>query len=200
MGFGIDVGGKDVPVRLSDMQYLNQSNWVLSLPSFLYNFMKNSTDAQLLAKPQLRYGEGEKANLVIGEKRPIPVTSFNTATAQGGGIIPVTSFQYQDVGIKIEITPRVHHNKEVTLKLKIEVSNVNGSVPGSAGSAAQPIIGTRNIESVIRLKDGETNVLAGLISTRRRTPRPGFRVCPTSRSWAACSPTTTPRTTAPTSC
>jgi general secretion pathway protein D len=174
VGFGIDVGGKDVPVRLSDMQYLNQSNWVLSLPSFLYNFMKNSTDAQLLAKPQLRISEGEKANLVIGEKRPIPVTSFNTATAQGGGIIPVTSFQYQDVGIKIEITPRVHHNKEVTLKLKIEVSNVNGSVPGSAGSAAQPIIGTRNIESVIRLKDGETNVLAGLISTEEKNSETGI--------------------------
>jgi hypothetical protein len=78
--------------------------------------------------------------------------------------VPITSFQYQDVGIKIDIEPRVHHNKEVTLKLTIEVSNLNGVVNGSNGQT-QPIIGTRTITSTIRLKDGETNFLAGLIRT-----------------------------------
>jgi general secretion pathway protein D len=82
----------------------------------------------------------------------------------GGNIVPITSFQYQDVGIKIDIEPRVHHNKEVTLKLKVEVSNLAGSVAG-AGGQSQPIIGTRTIESTIRLQDGETNFLAGLIRT-----------------------------------
>jgi general secretion pathway protein D len=149
-------------VRLSDLPFINQSNWLLTLPSFVYNFVKQNTDAQLLAKPQLRITEGEKANLTIGDRRPIPLTTFNTQNAgNAGGIVPITSFQYQDVGIKIEIEPRVHHNQEVTLKLKIEVSNVNGSVSSPSGD--QPIIGTRTIDSVIRLKDGETNFLAGLI-------------------------------------
>ena len=132
-----------------------------TLPSITYSFIKNNTDAELLAKPQMRISEGQKAQLVIGDRVPIPTTTFNTGTTIGGNIVPVTSFQYQDVGIKIEVEPRVHHNKEVTLKLTIEVSNLNGFVQVQAGQN-QPIIGTRTIASSIRLKDGETNLLAGL--------------------------------------
>jgi general secretion pathway protein D len=132
-----------------------------TLPSVSYSFIKNNTDAELLAKPQLRISEGQKAQLVIGDRVPIPTTTFNTGQTIGGNIVPVTSFQYQDVGIKIEVEPRVHHNKEVTLKLTIEVSNLNGFVEVQAGQR-QPIIGTRSIASSIRLKDGETNFLAGL--------------------------------------
>jgi len=152
------------PIHLSDLRFLNQSNWAITIPSFIYNFMKQSTEAQLLAKPQLRITEGEKANLVIGDRVPIPLTTFNTSNTIGGNIVPITSFQYQDVGIRIEMEPRVHHNQEVTIKLKIEVSQLNGSVAGSGGQS-QPIIGTRTIDSTIRLKDGETNFLAGLIRT-----------------------------------
>ncbi|HEX4952247.1 MAG TPA: secretin N-terminal domain-containing protein [Thermoanaerobaculia bacterium] len=159
----IDTGGENVPLRLSDLQFLNQSNWTLTIPSFTYDFVKTSTDAQLLAKPQLRISEGEKASLTIGDRIPIPVTSFNTANTVGGNIVPITSFQYQDVGIKINLEPRVHHNKEVTLKVTVEVSNLSGQV--TTGGSSQPIIGTRSFESKIRLKDGETNFLAGLIRT-----------------------------------
>jgi general secretion pathway protein D len=126
--------------------------------------LKSSTDAQLLARPQLRISEGEKARLVIGDRVPIPVTTFNTANTVGGNIVPTTAFQYQDVGITIEIEPRVHHNKEVTLEVQVEVSNINGFIEGSGGQQ-QPRIGTRTINSTIRLKDGETNFLAGLIRT-----------------------------------
>ncbi|HEX9944008.1 MAG TPA: secretin N-terminal domain-containing protein [Thermoanaerobaculia bacterium] len=152
-------------VRLSDLEFINQSNWILTIPSFLYNFVKTNADAQLLAKPQLRITEGEKASLTIGDRVPIPLTTFNTQNVGGqGGIIPITSFQYQDVGIRIDLEPRVHHNQEVTLKVKVEVSNLTGQVQGAAGQS-QPIIGTRTIDSVIRLQDGETNFLAGLIRT-----------------------------------
>jgi general secretion pathway protein D len=164
-GTGTGTSTTPAGIRLSDLQFINQANWFLTLPNFVYNFVKTNTDAQLLAKPQLRISEGEKANLVIGDRVPIPLTTFNTQNAgTSGGIVPITSFQYQDVGIKIEIEPRVHHNQEVTLKLKIEVSNLNGNVAGSNGES-QPIIGTRMIDSVIRLQDGETNFLAGLIRT-----------------------------------
>jgi len=157
--------GDSNPLRISELPYLNQGDWILSLPNFIYNFVKSNTDAQLLAKPQLRITEGEKANLVIGDRIPIPLTTFNTQNVGGnGGIVPITSFQYQDVGIRIELEPRVHHNQEVTLHVKVEVSNLNGSVAASGGQS-QPIIGTRTFDSVIRLQDGETNFLAGLIRT-----------------------------------
>ena len=146
-------------VRVSDLEFLNQSNWVLTIPSFVYNFAKENFNAQLLAKPQLRITEGEKASLTIGDKVPIPLTTFNTSNTVGGSIVPITSFQYQDVGIKIDLEPRVHHNREVTLKVKVAVDQIN-SYRGD-----QPIIGTRTIESVIRLQDGETNFMAGLIRT-----------------------------------
>ncbi len=81
----------------------------------------------------------------------------------------MTSYTYNDVGIKIAIEPRVHHNREVTLKLKVEVSNIAGYAPDT--NPPQPVIGTRTIESVIRLKDGETNFLAGLIREDDSTTR-----------------------------
>jgi len=150
-------------LRVSDIPFLNQSNWILSVPNIVYNFAKTVGEAQLLAKPQLRITEGQKANLVIGDKIPIPLTTFNTSNTIGGTIVPITSFQYQDVGIKIEIEPRVHHNQEVTLKVKIEVSNLGSNV--TFNNQTQPTISTRTFDTTIRLQDGETNLLAGLLRT-----------------------------------
>jgi general secretion pathway protein D len=138
-----------------------------TLPTITYNFIKNNANTELLAKPQLRISEGQKAQLIIGDKTPIPVTTFNTGTTVGGAIVPVTSFQYQDVGIKIDVEPRVHHNREITLKLTVEVSQITGLVPVQ-NSSPLPIIGTRTITSNIRLKDGETNLLAGLFRRDRQ--------------------------------
>jgi general secretion pathway protein D len=166
-------------LRVSDIPFLNQSNWILSVPNLVYNFAKQVGEAQLLAKPQLRITEGQKANLVIGDKVPIPVTTFNTSNTIGGTIVPITSFQYQDVGIKIEIEPRVHHNQEVTLKVKIEVSNLGSNV--SFNGQTQPTISTRTFDTTIRLQDGETNLLAGLIrtdDTKNDTGIPGLSDLP----------------------
>src|SRR4029453_18552059 len=99
----VDLGSEDAKLHISDLEFLNQANWALTIPTFVYDFFKQSGDAQLLAKPQLRISEGETAKLLVGDKVPIPVTSFNTAQTAGGNIVPITSFQYQDVGIKIEI-------------------------------------------------------------------------------------------------
>lgn len=141
-------------------EVLPSSDFNFTIPTATYNFTKTNSNATLLAKPQLRISEGEKASLHIGSRVPIPTTSFNTSNTIGGSIVPITSFTYQDVGIKISLEPRVHHNREVTLKLTVEVSNI--ASPGS-GQGEGPTIGTRTIESTIRLKDGETNFLAGLI-------------------------------------
>jgi general secretion pathway protein D len=164
-------GAAVTSLTLDQLKNFGQYSWSFNVPSVLYGFVKDNSDAKLLAKPQLRISEGEKATLHIGQKIPVPVSTFTSATTSGGTFAPVTSFQYQDVGIKISIEPRVHHNREVTLKLTVEVSNLNGFEAST--SPPQPIIGTRNIESTIRLKDGETNFLAGLIQNNETTSSTG---------------------------
>ncbi len=168
LGISLDIGGEEVPLRMSDVESLNQNNWVLSVPGFLFDFVKRATDAQTLAKPQVRITEGEEASFSIGDRVPIPVTSFNTANTAGSNIVPITSYQYQNVGIEVDITPRVHHNEEVSLELSIEVSNISGQIE------SQPIIGSRNITTNIRLRDGETNFLAGLIRTSETNSQSGI--------------------------
>ncbi len=161
-------------VRFSDIEFINENNWMLTVPTFFLDFFKSNGDAQALAQPKLRITEGEKGNLTIGDRVPIPTTTFNTSTGQGTGtIIPVTSFQYQEVGIQIEIEPRVHHNEEVTLKINVEVSDLADFVQGSGGQQ-QPVIGTRNIQTNIRLRDGETNFLAGLIRSEESHSESGI--------------------------
>ncbi len=158
LGGAVAAGG----FTFDQLSSLTKRSLGFTIPSATLNFIKNNTSAELLAKPQIRISEGQKAQLIIGDKEPIPTTSFSTSNTVGGTIVPITSFQYQDVGIKIEVEPRVHHNKEVTLKLALEVSQISGFTPATTGTAALPIIGTRTISSNIRLKDGETNFLAGL--------------------------------------
>ena len=181
-GTGTGVGTNPPPppttanvITLDQLKKLSLDQYGFTVPNFTVNLLKSATDAQVLAKPEMRISEGEKAQLVIGDRVPIPTTTFNTQTAVGGtgAVVPITSFQYQDVGIKIEMEPRVHHNKEVTLKLTVEVSNLNGFVEGSQGTS-QPIISTRTIASTIRLKDGETNFLAGLIRKDKQNTSKGW--------------------------
>jgi general secretion pathway protein D len=147
--------------------FTHSGNYSFVMPSASYAAVKSISEAQLLANPELRISEGEKATLHIGNRIPVPVTTFTTAVQQQGvGTLPATSFQYQDVGIKVGIEPRVHHNDEVTLKLTVEVSNQGPDASGTGAGTntpGQPTFITRTIESTIRLKDGETNFLAGLI-------------------------------------
>jgi general secretion pathway protein D len=148
---------------LGDFANITRGDWFINVPSILINLAKSSGEAEVIAQPQLRISEGEKASLLIGDQVPIPVTSFNTGyQGQPGTVTPITSFQYRDVGIQIEVEPRVHHNREITLNLKVEISNLGETVPVGPDQEAVTI-GTRTITSVIRLKSGETSLLAGLI-------------------------------------
>ncbi len=141
---------------------LHDSMYITPLPNFLVNFLLTDSDTQVLARPQLRVMEGKKASVHIGDKEPIPTANLNYPVTGGTTTyIPMTSYTYQDIGVKIDIEPKVHHNHEVTIKLKAEVSNITRYAPGT--SPPQPIIGTREISTEIRLEDGETSMLAGLI-------------------------------------
>jgi general secretion pathway protein D len=170
---GIDLSSKSLTFQFEDgktslplnnLSSLKQKgNWLVGpIPSVVVSFLKSDTDTKTIAQPQLRVSEGEKAEIVIANRVPIPNTSFNSSQTVGGNIVPITSFTYQNVGITLQIEPRVHHNKEVSLKVQVEVSNLAGAVDLGTG-VTQPIIGTRQVQTVIRLRDGETNLLAGLI-------------------------------------
>jgi general secretion pathway protein D len=140
-----------------------RNNISFTIPTATYSLVKSLGNSELLANPELRISEGEKATLHIGQRIPVPVSTFTTVNTGGSNPYqPSVSFQYQDVGIKVSMEPRVHHNREVTLKLTVEVSN-QGDPVTVEGFLPQPTFVTRTIESTIRLKDGETNFLAGLI-------------------------------------
>src|SRR5205814_7880797 len=150
---------------IANLRALNSSLISFTIPGAAYSAVKSIGNSQLLANPELRISEGEKASLHIGNRIPVPVTSFPTIATGGtstGLTQQITSYQYQDVGIKVAIEPRVHHNREVTLKLTVEVSSL-GDEKDVGGGTKVPSFVTRTIEATIRLKAGETNFLAGLI-------------------------------------
>ena len=99
----------------------------------------------------------------FGERVPVPVTTFSPIATGGVSQQPITSFNYENIGVNIDITPRTHHDDEVSLALKIEVSSISGT-----GFGGLPTFGNRSISTVIRLHDGETNLLAGLIRDDER--------------------------------
>lgn len=164
LGTADDAGGAGALLTLQQIRDLGIDDIGFTIPSIAYSFVKNNSDTTLLAQPQLRITEGEKATLLIGNQIPIPVASIPVINTGGQqNFVQSTSYQYRDVGIKIAIEPRVHHNREISLRLTVEVSNVADAGTSRDGAPAQPTIGTRTIESTIRLMDGETNFLAGLI-------------------------------------
>ena len=138
--------------------------FLAGIPGVYYRLLKNDTATRTLANPQLRTSEGMPATARFGERVPVPVTTFAPIAAGGVNTQPIVSYAYENIGVNIDITPRTHHDDEVTLALKISLSNISGT-----GYAGLPTFGNREISTTIRLKDGETNMLAGLIRDEERT-------------------------------
>ena len=150
---------------LHDLRNLTQSDVFLTgLPALFYRALKSDTATRVLANPQLRTSEGMPAQARFGERVPVPVTIFAPIAAGGVQTQPITSFNYENIGVNIDLTPRTHHDDDVSLAVKIEVSSISGQ-----GFGGLPTFGNRAISTVIRLKDGETNMLAGLIRDDERT-------------------------------
>ncbi|MGE0591435.1 MAG: secretin N-terminal domain-containing protein [Vicinamibacterales bacterium] len=157
-----DVNRDDLTVR--DLRNLTQSDiFLTNLPGLFYRLLKTDNNTRTLANPQLRTSEGISAQARFGERVPVPVTTFSPLAS--GGVVqqPITSFNYENIGVNIDITPRTHHDDEVSLALQIEVSSISGT-----GFNGLPTFGNRSINTVIRLRDGETNLLAGLIRDDER--------------------------------
>jgi general secretion pathway protein D len=125
-------------------------------PALTLNLLKTDTDTTMLANPRIRVKDREKANIHIGQRLPV-LTTVSTA-----GVGSSQSVNYIDVGLKLDVEPSIRLDDEVDMKVKLEVSNVNQTITSTTGTQVYEL-DTRNAETVLRLKDGETQVLAGLI-------------------------------------
>src|SRR5580704_11014654 len=176
-------------ITLNTLAHLNSSDYVVTLPNFTANAVLTDTFTKIIQNPELRSVDGQQAKLKIGDRIPIATGSFQAGVGVGavgtaGLVNPLvnTQFQYQDVGVNIDMTPRVHPNHDVSLKIKIEVSSVTGT--STIGGISQPIISQRVVEHDIRLGDGEAYILGGLIQrtdTKTLNGWPGLAKIPVIR-------------------
>ena len=173
-------------LTLKDLRHLNGSNYAVTLPTFTANALSNDSSTKIIQNPEVRSVDGQPAKLRIGDRVPVATGSFQAGVGVGstggtGFVNPLvnTQFQYIDVGVNVDITPRVHPNREVSMKVMVEVSSVTGQ--SNIGGIQQPIISQRKIEHDIRLREGEASVLGGLIQktdTKTLNGWPGVKQVP----------------------
>jgi general secretion pathway protein D len=154
--------GSSGSMTINSFQSLDATSFQVSIPGASLTTLMSDSNSKLIQNPEIRVLDNEKATLKIGDRVPVATGSFGAA-AGGGGVSALvnTQFQYLDVGVNIDITPHVHSDHEVTLKLTLEVSSVSGTQ--NIGGISQPIIGQRRIEHETRLEDGEVNLVGGIL-------------------------------------
>ncbi|HEY4050099.1 MAG TPA: hypothetical protein VGM27_24825 [Acidobacteriaceae bacterium] len=160
--------GSSSTFTLNSLASLNATNFFLSIPGGSLSFLMTDSNTKVLQRPEIRAMDSEKGSLKIGDRIPIATGSFQT------GISPLvnTQFQYIDVGVNVDITPYVHSDKEVTLKMSLEISSVTGVQ--NLGGVNQPTIGQRRIEHEARLEDGEVNLIGGILQDTETSSLSGY--------------------------
>jgi general secretion pathway protein D len=154
-------GSTSTNPTLFQLAHLNASDFAVSVGSATANLLLTDNNTRILQNPRIRAADQQKASLKIGSRIPIATGSYQTgaATALVSSLVN-TQFQYQDVGVNIEVTPTVHFDRDVTLKVKIEVTAQSGSV--TISGVTEPILSQRVAEQTIRLREGEANILGGI--------------------------------------
>ena len=149
-------------INLNRLGNLNATDFTVTIPPATATALFGDSSTKIIQNPQIRAVDGQKASLKIGDRVPVATGSFQPGIG-GVGINPLvnTQFQYLDVGVNIDLTPKVHAGREVTLKVSMDISSVTGQ--SNIGGISQPIIGQRKIEHEIRLKEGEINILGGML-------------------------------------
>ena len=169
-------------VPLSNLGHLSSADFSTTIPSALLQAVLSDANTKVLQSPQLRAVDNLKATLKIGDRQPTATGSFGSAIGSVGvGMSPLmnTQFTFIDVGVNVEITPRVHDNGDVSLHVDLDISSVTGHV--NLGGIDQPIIGQRKISHDIRMPDGAVQLLAGLTKyqdTKTKTGIPGLGSIP----------------------
>ncbi len=154
-------GTSTVSPTLYSLAHLNSTDFAVTVGSATLNLLLTDNNTKVLQSPRIRATDAQKATMKIGSRIPIATGSYQTgaATALVSSLVN-TQFQYQDVGVNIEMTPSVHYDHDVTLKIKIEVSAESGTE--TISGVTEPIISQRVIDQVIRLREGEASILGGI--------------------------------------
>jgi general secretion pathway protein D len=149
-------------LTLDNLANLNANSFAVTVSSATANLLLSDSDTKILQNPRIRATDGQKASMKIGSRIPIATGSYQTgATTAITSSLVNTQFQYQDVGVQIEMTPTVHFDHDITLKLKIEDTSQSNTVVISGVS--EPIIAQKTSEQTIRLREGEASILAGIL-------------------------------------
>jgi general secretion pathway protein D len=157
-------------IRLHRLGHTDASDYLLTLPSINYKLLKTDRNSNIKARPQLRVVDGQKVEVRLGDKIPIPTTSFVPYNVGAPNQQPITSYQLQDVGINIELKPQIHHDGLISLEMKFELTFITN--PGT--ERIPPTIGNRSVTTLIKLRDNETSILAGLLRDTERKSLRGF--------------------------
>ena len=153
-------------------QGVSTADFYLSVPSAVVKFLESDSQTKLVAKPQLRGAEGSKLTLNLGDDIPVVSTTYTPIAGGGASVNPLTSFTYRSVGVNVEMTPRVTYEGDIVLELTVE-SSTSGADVNVAGTTA-PSFGSRKVSTKLRLRDGESNLLAGLLREDERRQLSGF--------------------------
>jgi general secretion pathway protein D len=151
---------------------LTTADFYLAVPTAIVKFLESDTQTKLIAKPQLRGAEGSKLTLKLGDRIPVISTAFTPIAGGGAGVNPLSTYNYQDIGVNIDMTPRVTLEGDIILDLTVDNSSV-GQDRLVAGQAV-PSFGQRTVTTRLRLRDGESNLLAGLLRENERKTIQGF--------------------------
>ena len=161
-------GSSGSSLTLNSFTSLNAGDFAVSIPGISFSLLATDSNTKVIQRPSIRAIDGEKSSLKIGDRVPIATGSFQSGL--GGSVN--TQFQYLDVGVNIDITPYVHSDREVTLKMSLEISSVAGVQ--NIGGFNQPTIGQRRIEHEARLADGEVNLIAGILEDTDTNSMSGY--------------------------
>jgi general secretion pathway protein D len=161
-------GSSGSGLTLNSFTSLNAGEFSVSIPGASFSFLESDSDTKVIQRPQIRAMDSEKSSLKIGDRVPIATGSFQSGL--GGSVN--TQFQYLDVGVNVDITPYIHANHEVTLKMSLEISSVTGVQ--NIGGFSQPTIGQRRIEHEARLADGEVNLIGGILEDTDTNSMSGY--------------------------
>jgi general secretion pathway protein D len=149
--------------NLEGLDLSDLGNYQVTAPSAIVQFLGGDSDTKIIAQPKIRGVAGEKMEYIVGQKVPIVNSQFAAIAAGGLQTQPIVNYNLQDIGITIKMTPRIHLEREVTLEIELTISSIAGE-----GVAGIPIIANREVKNTVRLKDGETSFLAGLLRDEER--------------------------------
>ena len=153
-------------------QGVSTADFYMTVPTALVRFLETDSRTKTIAKPQLRGAEGTKLTLNLGDDVPVLQTVFGAAAQGGFATIPQSSYTYRSVGVNVEVTPRVTYEGEIIMELVVENSTVSGSI--DVGGQSAPTFGTRKVTTRLRMREGESNLLAGLLREDDRRSLSGF--------------------------